>query len=640
MAKLTRHIDMKNLVRELAHNKVDGLELLREALSNARDHDAKRVWLRTEKGRSPDQGTDLLIINDGEGMTDDQLRAFWGVSSSVKTRPATSIGYKGHGSKLFFSCRKLSVATCTGGVAKWRLSSLDNPLQSDSDSIDTAVLTNSHRIATELEAIQLTKSRGVAILVEGCQFEDHHRFLDRQAVESYCDWFTAVGDIRSGLFPSREEFHDFVDRPTDEALLRTRELPLHVMDVCLRLNGEAKYMPIGAGNEKPASEHLQPWRTDADKWLKSPRPGMAAFGHRFADQFASEGGSGAKRVRDDRTALCLMDADSFAANGEYGMVLRVEGQRRQLDSYPEGSRQPRGGVYEFDQRFGLWLCRDFIPVVQRNDLLSRALERATEKAKKRLRFDLSKTRFWQVFINHQGFHLTANRNNVANANKHDEAIVEMVASRIAESLTEDTFADWIANLQRAVSATKRSREVEAIGRRMETVTTWFKKSVKSDLDPVKANGLSLLDGEASQRVPAPKNEQELFYLYAVLTGRFVMPLRVIEYDTRFGIDAIAQVQESGLFSPQIATARVEFKHTVRANVAIGHFFDAIDAIVCWTVNGVGTLPEAGDDPISGTLRKRKTPRLESKLDTYEVEYTTTADKKRVLPVLTMDALFR
>jgi hypothetical protein len=639
MDKLPRHIDVKNLVRELAHNKVDALELLREALSNARDHDARRVWVRAEKGRSPDQGTDLLIINDGEGMSDDQLKAFWGVSSSVKTRPALSIGYKGHGSKLFFSCRRLSVATCVADKAKWKLSSLDNPLQSDSMEIDTSALASSHRIAAELEAVGLLKSHGVAILVEGCQFEDHRRFLDRQAVESYCDWFTVVGDVRSGLFESRDAFHSFVAKPGDEALLRTRELPLHVMDVFLKLNGESKYLPIGAGVEKPASEHLQPWRADAEKWLKTKTPGMAAFGHRFADQFASEGGSGAKRVRDDRTALCLVDADGFAANGEYGLVLRVEGQRRQLDSYPEGSRAPRGGLYEFDQRFGLWLCKDFIPIVQRNDLLTRALERATEKAKKRLRFDLSKTRFWQVFVNHQGFHLTANRNNIANANKHDEAIVEMVASKIAESLKEDTFLDWIANLQRAVSATKRSREVDAITRRMESVTAWFKKPVKSDLDPTKARGLAALDDEASQRVPAPKNEQELFYLYAVLTGRFEMPLRVIEYDTRLGIDAIAQVQEASLFSPPVSYARVEFKHTVRANVAIGHFFDAIDAIVCWSVDGTGTLPEAGDDPISGSLRKRKTPQLASKLDAYEVEYTGTGDKKRVLPVLTLKALF-
>ncbi|WP_404364850.1 hypothetical protein ACIHQR_31720 [Corallococcus coralloides] len=44
---IKRKIDAKNLQRELAENKVDALELIREALSNAKDHGATQIWIRT-----------------------------------------------------------------------------------------------------------------------------------------------------------------------------------------------------------------------------------------------------------------------------------------------------------------------------------------------------------------------------------------------------------------------------------------------------------------------------------------------------------------------------------------------------------------------------------------------------------------
>ncbi|REG32858.1 hypothetical protein ATI61_104148 [Archangium gephyra] len=322
----------------------------------------------------------------------------------------------------------------------------------------------------------------------------------------------------------------------------------------------------------------------------------------------------------------------------YAMVMRVEGQRRQLNSYLEGSRQPVGGEYDFDERFGLWLCKDFVPIVQRNDLLQAALSRATDKVKKRLRFDLSRTRFWQVFVNNQALVLTANRNGMANAREHEEKIVSLVSDRIAEALKEDAFREWILNLQAAVVHGRRSKEIDAMNARADNVTQWFKKS-GSDVQPTEIKVLELLDDEASLRLPKPTNEQEVFLLYMVLSGRYRVPLRVIEYDTRLGVDAIAQVMEHKLFTPQKACARVEFKFTLQGNRAVNHFFDAIDAFICWSVLSTGELPEAGDAPYSGTLRKRTKPLLPSGLDAYEVEYVDSKGVSRILPVLVLDRLF-
>jgi len=637
MTRMKRTIDTKNLVRELANNKVDALEMVREALSNAVDHGASSVWIRSFRGAPGKTTTDILLINDGEGMNREQLSAFWGVSSSVKTDPSRAIGYKGHGSKLFFSARRLSVASRHHTAAHWELTSLDNPLESSADELEIRELPADHLLATELAGVGLTGKQGVAILVQDCQFHDADRFFDRHAIESYCDWFTIVGDVRSGLFKTRAEFHAFVSAGKDLEQLRVGERPLSVLTVYLRINGEPDYSALGAAKSGRAAQHLDAWDHDAKVWRSSNTPGMAAFGHRFADHFESESASGARRVRDDRTALCLTDRSGFTEDPKYALVMRVEGQRRQLDTYKEGSRQSIRGIFDFDTRFGLWLCRDFIPIVQRNDLLLRALSRATEKSKKRLRFDLSRTRFWQIFINNQDFLLTANRNDVANRLQHEESIVEMVAGSIAEELKKDAFREWIENLQTAITADRRNKEIEAMKERVDRVTNWFRKAGQ-DVEPTTVS-LERIDEEDSLRLPRPSSEQELFYLYAVLSGRYRVPMRVLEYDTRLGVDAVAQVQDRMLFTPPMATARVEFKYALHGNRAIGHFFEAIDAIICWEVTSTGNLPEAGDKPTGGTLRKRASPRTQSKLDTHEVEYTDSKGNTKIIPVLALSRLF-
>ena len=94
---VTRRLDLVNLVRELAENRISALELVREALSNAKDHGATHVWLRTE--RDPRSQVSVLIVDDGEGMNDERLEAFWGVGASVK--PELSISSIGHQQHLY-----------------------------------------------------------------------------------------------------------------------------------------------------------------------------------------------------------------------------------------------------------------------------------------------------------------------------------------------------------------------------------------------------------------------------------------------------------------------------------------------------------------------------------------------------------
>ncbi len=156
-----RKLDLVNLVRELAENRINALELLREALSNAKDHGADRVWIRTT--RDPRGQVSILIADDGEGMNAERLEAFWGVGASVKS--ASSIGYKGHGTKLFFDCDHLSVATRSeeGG---WTLTELEQPLRASGLEVPQDPLPPSHALHAELVELGLVEHTGTVIHIE------------------------------------------------------------------------------------------------------------------------------------------------------------------------------------------------------------------------------------------------------------------------------------------------------------------------------------------------------------------------------------------------------------------------------------------------------------------------------------------
>jgi hypothetical protein len=635
MTNVTRRYDKRNLFRELASNKIDALELLREALANAKDHGANRVWVKTTRGSGGSIAPDILLMNDGDGMGVEELSAFWGVSASVK--PGLSIGYKGHGTKLYFASRRLQVATRRAGDPAWQWSALENPAQSDDDHIALDSLPPDHRIAKELAAAGLDSGHGVAILVEGCTFSDASaRFLSRRTVESYCDWFTVVGDVRSGLFKSRKEFHEVLSLQAGRyEALRVNEVALRPIEVSLAINGETSFRPIGLATAKASQEFLSAWSDD--RKAHESKPGLLACGHRFADQHESQ--SGAKRVRDDLTSLCLTPPESFGDDAEYAIVLRVEGHRRQRETYLEASWQGHPGEYNFDDRFGLWLCKDFVPVVQKNELLREAIDRAGQKKHRLNRYEIKTLRNWQAFVNFQGLTLTANRNDVSN-NLRDigERVVTLLARRIETAFDEDAFAEWVGNLQQAVARGQREREVRHMGDRVDRVTRWFRSD--EGVEPAKITMLPRREEDESLRLPKPENEQELFQLYTVLSAAYRTPLRVIEYSTKEGIDAVAQVQDEGLFKPKLVTARVEFKNVISGNKSVGHYFDAVDVFVCWRVDLVGSLREGGDSPNEGTLQRRKPPVSDCKLDTYEIVYTTNKGEKRVIPVLTLETLFK
>jgi hypothetical protein len=92
---------------EIASDFEDPLEVIRESLSNAYDADAENVEIEI---RSRQMGSDIVIEDDGHGMGQRDLESFFDLGNSQKT---DSIGYKGHGTKIFYKSDSIVVNTAT-----------------------------------------------------------------------------------------------------------------------------------------------------------------------------------------------------------------------------------------------------------------------------------------------------------------------------------------------------------------------------------------------------------------------------------------------------------------------------------------------------------------------------------------------
>ncbi len=94
---------------EIASDFEDPLELIRESLSNAYDANATRVNITI---RTSLTGSDIIIEDNGDGMDYRDLESFFDLGNSQKT---DSIGYKGHGTKIFYKSDNIVVNTTKDG---------------------------------------------------------------------------------------------------------------------------------------------------------------------------------------------------------------------------------------------------------------------------------------------------------------------------------------------------------------------------------------------------------------------------------------------------------------------------------------------------------------------------------------------
>jgi len=480
---------------EIVHDFANPFEIVREAISNSIDAHCSRIDITVAAKEI--EGVKKLVIeirDDGDGMTREVLEtAFWGLGHSPSRFRSDAIGEKGHGTKIYLRSERVFVRT-KGSEGAYE-SYCDYPLRA---------LSQGQLHQPKIKKITDDKiDRGTYVRVEGYNGNERSQFTHAR-VKDYILWFTKFGSIETAF---------------NIDALRHLKLHLHCLD--------------SESVEEISFGHVFPDQT------KDIRALFDKYGADAAERFVKHY---SKRARLERHP-----------DVQFESFISVEGDRAKRDYNPMIRDRGRKsvGTYKVADRYGLWLCKDFIPIMTINDWISG--------------FGGGSNAYVLLhgFINCQSLKLTANRGSIANT---DPQILQEMKSVVAALLDE---IDLDLNRNEFYTLMQIGHEARTLNQEREE----FKRRVKN----IEHRNRADLDG---QTVFEPKNESELFGLFMVLYAKrpAMFDFIPLDYNTNRGIDIIAKSRSTGAAGDS-PYRYLELKYLLTSE--INHSFTNLRWILCW-----------------------------------------------------------
>jgi hypothetical protein len=242
-------------------------------------------------------------------------------------------------------------------------------------------------------------------------------------------------------------------------------------------------------------------------------------------------------------------------------------------------RSWREGEYNVEDRYGLWLCKDFIPVARKNNWVA----------------ERSEWTKYHAFVNSQDLRLTANRSNIDNTPSADLAAIQKTVERV--------FKERI-RLDKKYQAYQEELEKQQLYKNAEAEEKDFSRRKKAAANKKAAvyKDITLLE---------PRQEGGVFSIVMQLLA--VEPdlfgFSVVDYDTAFGYDLLV-TQDTALDLNRAALRFVEMKFELQRD--FNHSFGKLAAVICWDTK------LANEDPVedmTGAKRKMKitSPKIDKSL---------------------------
>ncbi|XGI83051.1 ATP-binding protein [Halorutilales archaeon Cl-col2-1] len=192
----TPKVNEVNEFLEIASDFEDPLEVIRESLSNAYDADAGRFEITI---RTRDEGADIVLEDDGNGMDKDDLESFFDLGNSNKE---DGIGYKGHGTKIFYKSDQIRVETSKND--KHLSAKMNRPWEKLNErelpEYEVTEQQRDNREGTKIEIIGFRSGKGLS---EGS--------LTYNKIEHYLKWKTVAGSTAHFFEDDSREMEVIVD---------------------------------------------------------------------------------------------------------------------------------------------------------------------------------------------------------------------------------------------------------------------------------------------------------------------------------------------------------------------------------------------------------------------------------------------
>lgn len=492
-------VDVPAEFKEIAGDFGDPFEIIREAISNSVDADADEIKITISVQTLSGKRKLVIEIEDnGKGMNHETLtKKFWGLGLSDSRQDKEKIGQKGHGTKIYLRSDHIFVRTYHENGAYE--SSCANPWADLSED--------------RLHQPSLTKighdpdKKGTYIKVIGYNEDESSAYL-QIIVKDYIYWFTKFGSIE-------KEFD----------INKYSHLKLHLK--CIDVSD---YEILDFGHKFPEIND------DVNKLFEQETVNAADY---YVRKFIY------KDIRlEDRPEI------------KYDMVIYVEGDQAKR-SYNKMLKSRAKSIkgkykeYKVSDRYGIWLCKDFIPIQNVNEWISG--------------FGTGSNSFTLLhgFINCQDLSLTANRGSVKNTSMKTLDEIKKEFSAKLQDIDLKLRKEGIFYLLKLQSEhLTLEQENEDFKQRMKTI----RKKAWAKLD--------------SHKFYEPSNESELYGLFiSISTLRpELFEFEPLDYNTSRGIDLICR-KKNHLRAVDAECRYVELKF--KLDTSLNHGFQNLSYVLCW-----------------------------------------------------------
>ncbi len=226
----------------------------------------------------------------------------------------------------------------------------------------------------------------------------------------------------------------------------------------------------------------------------------------------------------------------------------------------------RPGQYNVQDRYGLWLCKDYIPIERRNSWVAEKGEWTK----------------YHAFVNCQEFRLTANRGDLGNTPPRILESIEKTIKEIFERKIKPSneFVKYLEELEKEQLYQSAQKEEKDFLRR---------KRLTLQKNSVKLKNIELLE---------PRQESGVFSLVLQLLALepSLFDFKVVDYDTSLGYDLLV-TKDYALDLNRAALRFAEIKYELKRD--FNHSFKKLAAVICWD-----TKLSNDDDVIDLTGSKR------------------------------------
>ncbi|HBF37022.1 MAG TPA: hypothetical protein DDW50_06845 [Firmicutes bacterium] len=518
----------------------DPLEIFREAFQNAIDENATEVYCNVYELKKM-SGSELIIDiwNNGNGLPKQKVACFFDLANSSKVDDNLiplkgKLGYKGHGSKIFFNSRKVLITSKTR-EEYWTVE-LNEPLKQIEQN--NAIEYSSFKLPVDcgLE-LPITWEQGFFVRIIGhLHFNTQHTKykLNHKNLRDYSKWYTVFGTIRT----------IFDEKLKNEGI----KLYLHGLDIesfreeynsVIDMDPLPQFKIINnIAFEEIDLGHYFPMERYTDKTMKA-----------YANLINSS-----KAYYEYYSKMIFKEKVNCSDGTQFNLLINIEGYetKRCYDILLTRRGKSRTEISHTDsERYGVWACKGGVPVQKIDEWIEGA--KGTYS-------------FMQAFVDCDKFKLTANRGSINNS---ELETLEIVKEKLNEIFNNQKIKD---SINERVEIEKLENQLMSIEEDGKLLKERYKISAKKRIINL-PNGVKLL--EPTKR-SSGYSESETMVLFINLIANYpkLFNFNLLDYDTTKGIDFVVEDQSNPKY--------IELKGTLHKK--INHPFRHIYKFICYEID--------------------------------------------------------